>query len=193
MKYNIKRAEKCDAPVIARGIATALHIGEHDAAISLDNDDWTLWQQIFTELAARDDTQYSYRNTLKAVDDNGEILGLIITYDGALLHSLRVPFFETVKKIAGEDLSSIPDETSADEWYFDTLAVLPGFRHKGIGKALLQAALDEACTTGKPAGLLVDKNNPTARRLYESVGFEYVDDRPFADVMMDHMQARPKC
>lgn len=188
MDFNITPAQPQDAPIIARGIATALHIGEHDAAISLDNEEATTWNNIFTELAARPDTQYSYRNTLKAIDSDGNILGIIIGYDGAKLHQLREPFFETVERHTGQKLNHIADETSPDEWYLDSLAVWKEYRRQGIGEALLKAATEVAHRNGKPAGLLVDKGNPNARRLYEKAGFRYVGDRLFVEVMMDHMQ-----
>lgn len=188
MKYSIVPADKEDASIISRGIMTALHIGEPDAAITLENDHISSWTKIFTELAARDDSQYSYQNTLKAINDNGEVLGIIIGYNGARLRVLRESFFNTVLRVTGEDFSDIPDETSSDEWYLDSLAVWPEYRGQGIGEALLKAAVEKAHSERLPAGLLVDKGNPKARRLYEKVGFKYVDDRPFADVMMDHMQ-----
>lgn len=192
MFYNIVEAEKADAPSIARGIATALHIGEPDAAICFDTpDEAKTWQTIFTELAAVDDSQYSYRNTLKAIDNRGNILGIIIGYDGALLHKLRERFFDCVKKHTGIDMTGMPDETSPDEFYLDSLGVWPEYRRHGIGRALLEAAVNRAHNMGKPAGLLVDKNNPAARRLYEKAGFRYAGDRPFADVMMDHLVSEP--
>lgn len=187
MDYKIVAAEPQDAPEIAKGIITALHIGEPDAALSLDSKDTEIWLRIFTELAARPDTQYSYSNTFKAIDTDGNILGIIIGYDGASLHRLREPFFATVYEITGEDFSGIPDETDADEWYLDSLAVWKEYRNRGIGEALLRAATKHAIQNGKPAGLLVDKGNPLARRLYEKAGFRYVGDRQFADIMMDHL------
>lgn len=189
MFFEIQPARKEDAPVIARGIATALHIGENDAAVSLNGDEeWKVWNDIFTELAALDDTQYSYLNTLKAVDSDGNILGIIIGYDGARLHSLREQFFKVVNKHTGEDLTAIADETDPGEWYLDSLAVWKEHRGNGIGEALLREAIKKARESGKPAGLLVDKGNPKARKLYEKVGFHYVDDRLFIDVMMDHLR-----
>lgn len=189
MSFEIKPAAKEDAPIIAKGIATALHIGEEDAAISLATDEeWRTWNDIFTELAARDDSQYSYLNTLKAIDDKDDILGIIIGYDGARLHQLREAFFNAVKKHTGEDMSAIADETDPEEWYLDSLAVWKEHRGQGIGEALLREAVKKAREAGKPAGLLVDKGNPKARKLYEKVGFRYVDDRPFVDVIMDHMR-----
>lgn len=191
MEFSILPADKKDADMIARGIATALHIGEDDAAISFDSpDEFMLWQRIFTELAARDDTQYSYLNTLKAVDNEGNILGIIIGYDGADLYELRQQFIDAVKFHTGIDMTGMADETTPDEFYLDSLAVWPQFRGNGIGRALLKAAVERARSIGKPAGLLVDKSNPRARRLYESVGFKNAGDRPFVDKMMDHMTTK---
>ena len=61
-------------------------------------------------------------------------------------------------------------------------------RKQGIGAALLKATVEKARKIGKPAGLLVEKENHNARRLYESLGFRHVGERPFAYVMMDHLQ-----
>lgn len=55
-----------------------------------------------------------------------------------------------------------------------TIAVVPGARGRGIGRALLDALIDEAARAGVPAlSLSVEEDNP-ARRLYESCGFERV-------------------
>lgn len=191
MNYYIKDAEKVDAPEIASGITGALHIGEPDAAITMENDDIDRWLKIFTELAGREDTQYSYTNTLKAVDENGHILGIIIGYDGAKLKQLREPFFEAVMRHCGEDFSGIPDETSPDEWYLDSLWVRKEYRGKGIGSELLRAASKRAFEHHKPAGLLVAKDNFNARKLYDKIGFKYVGDRMFANELMDHLQLLP--
>ena len=82
------------------------------------------------------------------------------------------------------------DETDGSEFYLDTLAVLPEYRGRGIASALLKASIEKARKMGKPAGLLVDKDNTRARRLYESIGFEQIGERPFCYVMMDHLQCK---
>lgn len=186
--YRIVPAEKTDAGDIARGIATALHLGEPDAAIETSPEELTVWNRIFTELAEEDNSQYSYRNTYKAIDDEGKLLGIIISYDGAKLNELREAFFNKVEEVTGDRPGPFADETDESEWYLDSFAVWPEYRGLGIGRQLLEAAKKEARKAGKPAGLLVDKNNPKARKLYESVGFVYIGDRPFIDVMMDHLQ-----
>lgn len=145
-------------------------------------------ERLFTHLALLDDSQYSYRNALVAVNDDGEVAGVCIGYDGARLHELRLRFFEAAKIFLNRDMEGMADETSSDEFYLDTLAVLPHHRGKGIGSALLKASIEMAKKIGKPAGLLVDKTNPKAEALYRSLGFVHVDDRPFAGVLMSHMK-----
>jgi len=144
--------------------------------------------EMFAELAAREDTQYSYRNTLVATDDDGRAMGAIVCYDGARLEELRRPFLEAMKARFGVTFERLHDETDGGEFYLDSLAVLPEFRHRGVGEALLRAGVERARRAGKPAGLLVDKENVGARRLYEKIGFRAVGERYFCDMMMDHLQ-----
>ncbi len=59
-----------------------------------------------------------------------------------------------------------------DEVHINNLAVLPAFRRRGIGRALLQRILVEAAREGATRALLeVRRSNEEARRLYESIGF----------------------
>ena len=85
-------------------------------------------------------------------------------------------------------MEGVEDETDASEFYLDTLAVLSEYRGRGIASLLLKGAIGRAAACGKPAGLLVDKDNNRARKLYERVGFRQIGERPFCYVMMDHMQ-----
>ena len=83
------------------------------------------------------------------------------------------------------------DETGPDEYYLDSLGVLPAYRGAGIGGKLLAALRDKAFAEGhQKAGLLVDVENPEAERLYRSLGFERVEARELFGHRMWHMQAR---
>lgn len=188
--FSIIKADKTDAPLIAKAIAVALHMDDPDGGtVGFDNEEEKkVWNEIFTRLAAREDSQYSYRNTVKAITDKGETAGFLISYDGALLHELREAFFEEVKRATGNDMHGIADETEAGEWYLDSLAVWPQFRGRGIGKALLLEGIRKAREAGKPAALLVDKDNIDAEALYSRFGFKYKGEKPFAGTMMKHMQ-----
>lgn len=179
------------APLIGRAVTMA--IGD-ELTLQLAGDAHTAAdvEALFTSLARRDDTQYSYRNTLAAVDEvTGEVMGLVVGYDGAGLVAMRRVFFaeaaEQIGMVVEGDPDSIPGETSDDEFYLDTLAVFPAFRGRGVARALIGALRERAKKTGKPVGLLVDTGNHRARALYESVGFRQVGEREFAGELMDHM------
>ncbi|MCM1137256.1 MAG: GNAT family N-acetyltransferase [Duncaniella sp.] len=184
---KIINARKKDANLIARSIMAG--VGE-EICENLAGKDHTLAdvEALFTGLASREDTQYSYLNTVVAVNDNDDAVGACISYDGALLQQLREPFFDAARRYLDIDMSDVMDETEPEEVYIDTLAVLPEYRKQGIATALLNASIEKANKIGKPAGLLVEKENHRAHRLYESIGFRKVGERPFAYVMMDHMQ-----
>ena len=151
-------------------------------------------EDLFCALAARDDSQYSYRNALVAEEETGKPLGAVVGYDGARLDELRRVFIEEAGKRLGVPFNPVEmgDETSADEFYLDSLAVFPGSRGKGVGGKLLLALAERAHAAGKPAGLLCDKENVRAEALYTRLGFRYVGDRPFAGMLMRHLQLPPK-
>ena len=120
--------------------------------------------------------QYSYENTFVCEDADG-VIGFITGYDGGKFKALRQPFIEHLKENYGFN-RSIEDETSAGEFYLDTISISPDKQRLGIGTALIKAFMDHARSQGHTTiGLLVDKENPEARRLYERIGFELVEDK----------------
>ena len=65
------------------------------------------------------------------------------------------------------------------ECYMDNLAVDPSFRHKGVGRALLQALIDWAYEhEGVFLTLEVRPSNGIARHLYTAMGLREVGRRP---------------
>ena len=188
--FKIIDARKEDATLIARAVTMA--IGE-EICRDLAGSGHTPGdvEAMFAELAAMVDSQYSYRNAVVAIDDDGNVAGICIGYDGASLHSLRERFFEAYSRRFGRDMRGVTDETTPDEYYIDTLAVFPHYRGCGIGSDLLLAQAARGHAIGKPAGLLVDKANPKAEALYIRCGFTYAGERPFAGVVMNHLTLEP--
>ena len=188
-EYIIEPARMSDAPAIADAIIAAI---TPELCVELLGDDTHGIEDVhamFEALAKREDSQYSYRNALVARSAQGRPIGVLVRYDGAELYRLRKAFVEEHRQHIGEiNESIIPDETDASEIYLDTLAVLPECRGKGIASALIADAVKRAQPTGKPLGLLVDKHNANARRLYEKTGFRCVGERFFLNELMDHMQ-----
>ena len=65
------------------------------------------------------------------------------------------------------------------------------YRGQGIATQLLKATVQKAADMGLPAvGLLVDKGNPLAEKLYARVGFGYVDDNEWGGHPMRHLQMK---
>ena len=188
----INDAEQSDSPLIAEAIMEA--IGE-EICKNMAGENYTLEEvrTIFTELAEIENSQYSFRNSRVATDSAGHRMGVCVSYDGAQLIPLRRKFFEKARDVLGWDLSldeidTLPGETSDDEFYLDTLMVLPQYRRCGVGSALIADAAVKAKSKGKPLGLLVDPDNERAHNLYISLGFERKGIRRFAGVDMNHLQ-----
>ncbi|MDB5902573.1 MAG: family N-acetyltransferase [Betaproteobacteria bacterium] len=55
------------------------------------------------------------------------------------------------------------------------IAVLPAFRHAGIGGFLMRKLLDEGAATGRRVSIHVERQNP-AMRFYERLGFYPAED-----------------
>lgn len=186
MMILIKEATKKQSAEIARLIMMAM---TDDCCLYFCGDGYGLddFLKMMTILVGREDSQYSYRNTIVAMDDN-KVVGMAVSYDGGRLHELRRAFIKAAKEHIGKDHSGIDDETQEGELYLDSLAVLPEYRHQGIAKKLMMAAKDRANRQGFPVvGLLVDKGNPAAEALYTSVGFRYVNDRQWGGHSMKHL------
>lgn len=130
---------------------------------------------------------YSYENSLVALVDDKPV-GAIISYDGAKMEELRKPTFKMIKECSGLEPQLEP-ETQADEYYIDSVAVLPEYQGKGIGRILVKVAVERAFQKGfDKVGLLVDSSNPKAEQLYLELGFKRVNPTVLLGHEMWHMQ-----
>ena len=137
-----------------------------------------------------ENNQYSFQNC-HVVAEEGKILGAILAYDGAKLTELRKPILGYVHGHFNTQLV-VEDETQAGEYYIDSIGVLPDQQGKGIGAALLNFLINEqVCKNGQMVGLLVDKANPEAKRLYLKLGFESVGEKSLFGMSLEHLQLKP--
>ena len=186
MLIDIREATKEQAAEIANLIMMAM---TDDCCLYFCGDGYGLedFRTMMTMLVEREDSQYSYSNTLVAMDGD-RVVGISVSYDGSRLHELRRAFIDAAKAHIGKDHSGMDDETGAGELYLDSLAVLPDYRRQGIAKALLLATKERANQYGLPCvGLLVDKANPVGEALYTSVGFRYIADKRWGGHPMKHL------
>lgn len=181
MELIIKQASKNDAKTIAQAVSLGFgddmmhqYCGENGASI-------------MEALAGMEISQYSYHNALVAFV-NGVAAGAIVGYDGAMLQQLKKPTLSYIHQQTGTMLQ-ITDETQAGEFYLDTLAVFPAFRHQGIAKQLILASCENALVKGhQRVGLLVDVSNPQAEDLYHSLGFQRINLTTLFNHSLWHMQ-----
>ena len=141
---EILEATKSQAAEIARLIMTAM---TDDCCLYFCGEGYGLedFCRMMTMLVEREDSQYSYRNTLVAMDAE-RVVGISVSYDGGRLHELRRAFIEAAKEHIGKDHSGMDDETQAGELYLDSLTVLPEYRRQ---------ALPEICCWLPRNGLIV--------------------------------------
>lgn len=185
---EIQTAKKHQSDSIARLIMQAMN---YDCCRHFTGPDYTLddFERVMTSLVIAEDSQYSYRNTLAAINDDGKVCGICVSYDGGRLHELRKAFIKAMNDNFGRDFSGMADETSAGELYLDSLAVTEECRGKGIATELIKASIEKAKAMGLPAaGLLVDTGNPKAESLYRRIGFKHVGDNTWGGHSMKHLQ-----
>ena len=160
-KITIRKATPADARFIAENVLRALHIDETDDSHI----------EHLAGISRRGDTLYSWRNATIAEYD-GVPAGLMVSYDGAGYRRMRDITFPMIRIYVGDDYSSMDDEACAGEYYLDSLAVLPRFRHKGIASALIRELFRQRDEYGIPlATIAVDPGNENAYRLYLRNGF----------------------
>lgn len=181
---KIRKAKKEDAPVIAHLLLLAMRdivyqfIGE-------SNDEKT--NQFMLRFVSSESNQYSYENCWIGELD-GDIVAAVTLYDGARLHELRKPIFDFVTTELDKSFQP-EDETVAGEIYIDSFGVNPVYQGKGLGTKLLQFLIQEYVEKqGLTLGLLVDNDNPNAKRLYEKIGFRVVGEKTLVGHAMEHLQ-----
>ncbi len=137
----------------------------------------------------QENNQYSYEN-IWVLEMDGQIAGAIDVYDGGKLDELREPIIQYLNEKYNNEISP-EDETEAGEWYLDTLGVNPNFQGKGIGSSLINYIIENISSEkNKAVGLLVDLDNPNAKRLYERLGFQKIKDKPLVGKVLEHMQVK---
>ncbi|WP_300665519.1 GNAT family N-acetyltransferase [Fluviicola sp.] len=135
--------------------------------------------------------QYSYENCWIA-ESGGEIVGTAIVYDGARLNELREPVGNKVKNMFNREFNP-EDETQAGEYYIDCVGVSPNQQGKGIGTKIFQFLIEEYVEKrNETLGLLVDQDNPNAKKLYLKLGFEIAGEKTLAGKKMEHLQFKKK-
>ncbi len=184
---NIRPARPEDYKQVAPLIIQAM---EDLACAFANTEDPQMAIPLFEYFFQQKANQYSFEHTL-VYEETGKVLGSITFYDGALLPQYRKPFLAYIAEKYKVTSLVIEDETEPKEVYIDTLSVSPKHQGKGIGKQLLAAAISLAKNSGqKKIGLLVDLNNPNAKKLYSALGFRSVGEKQLGNSIYEHLQLK---
>ena len=133
--------------------------------------------------------QYSYENCW-VIEENQKVLGAALVYDGARLHELRTPFLKEIRAKYNPEFAP-EDETEAGEYYIDCLGVHPDYQGKGLGSSLLHFLIETfVMQQNKTLGLLVEKENPGAQKLYLKLGFQIKGEKRLAGKLLNHLQIK---
>lgn len=139
----------------------------------------------------KENNQYSYENCFVAEEDN-EILGVVNLYDGGSLIQLRQPVIDHVRTHFNPDFNP-EEETESGEFYIDSLGVNPKHQGKGIGSKLLRFLIEEFVhKNNQTLGLLVEEENPSAKKLYLKLGFQPVGEKTLVGKKLEHLQLSQK-
>lgn len=172
--YYIRDARPADAPFLAKGILAGMHFADFDDQLSDEVSD------IFKNLVVcegREDTLYTYRQT-RVAEVDGKLAGALLSYPGALYKELKENTFREFLPDLFARFGNDEPETDPGEYYLDSLAVHPDFRHMGIGSALLEDGIQIGLSKGfNRIALIADAKMPHLIRIYESMGFVPADQR----------------
>ena len=187
----IRKGRPEDASFIGKTITEAMG---HELCVGLAEGEEKLPNvlKLFTDLAASQTAQYSYKNTLVAVDEVNKRIGAIIGYDGVGLREMRKDFIAKANELLGwnitvEEADQWEPETNSNEIYLDSLYVIPEYRNRGIASSLIKAAIEKYRNIGKPFGLLVESHNIKAHKLYKELGFKEDGINNFCGEPMIHL------
>lgn len=143
--------------------------------------------QFIADMYSSKGNQYSFENTW-VVETNSQILAAGIVYNGADLQKLRTPIQKYIESKYGHPFQP-EDETQAGEYYIDCVGVHPLSQGKGIGSALFQFFIQEYVENqNQTLGLLVENNNPQAKKLYLKLGFKVINECTLTGKKMEHLQ-----
>ncbi|MEM7443739.1 MAG: GNAT family N-acetyltransferase [Pseudomonadota bacterium] len=126
--------------------------------------------------AGRETGSFSYTNAMMATVD-GKPVGMLLAYP------LGTPSAQDVAELDQTPPLFRPlvelEHQAPGSFYINALAVLPGWRDRGLGGVLLDAGIEQARAKGCTyLSVQAFSQNPDAIRLYQRHGYEIVDRRP---------------
>jgi len=142
-------------------------------------------ESVLAKLFVREANRFSYQ-FVDVAEMNGRVVGLLLAYSGREMESLKFPMARQLFVVCGLPgifrflRRGLPlmgvKEAEAEEYFINSLAVLPSFQGQGIGTHLLSWGDSKAKTLGlAKCSLTVEIGNRQASSLYEHLGYQIVE------------------
>ena len=130
----------------------------------------------YREFSDGDDGWRDYLERIADVEGRASRTTILVALDGdRIVGSATLELHDRVER--GDDPPLEPDEA-----HVRMLGVHPDARRRGVARALMHACLERARADGKTYMTLhTTQSMRDAQALYESLGFERLDDRVFPD------------
>lgn len=174
MKTIIRDACPSDAQFLAQCILAGMHFYDFN---NPNNGEVPGIMDSLIRCELREDTLYSYTRT-RVAEVDGQAAGSLLAYPGDLQSKLRNSMFKEFWPDIYLKYKDEVFECEPGDFYLDSLAVNPAFRHQGIGRALMEDGIQKGISLGyKKVTLLVDDQYPLLIKLYESIGFKIESQR----------------
>lgn len=162
-----------DAPAIARFIAMAE--AEMVPLLTGFDDAEKAGEKLAAWVASPTPNRYSYHNNL-VVEADGKPVASLISFAADAQRELDALLLEDLNR-RGVKLDKLFFEGAPGTYYLSTMGVDPEYRGRGYGSSLMAAAGEKARKLGfARLSLLVSKDKPRARALYERLGFAVSDE-----------------
>lgn len=130
---------------------------------------------------------YSYKNSFVAIIDE-KVVGVLVGYDGGVHQKLQQNLIESLRKDYNFN-DTLNPESEEGEFYIDAISVNPQYRGQKIGSQLISFAENDALKNQfKKIGLLVDEENPAAKRLYSRLGYNFTHTVNLDTHAYEHLQ-----
>jgi len=175
----IRDATPEDAPFLAKCIMAGMHFYDFETDIP-ENQDNPRNQDIYRNLVdceKREDYLYTYKQT-RVAEIDGVPVGSLLSYPGEIYKELRHKTFTELWPDLAEMDENSEQETGPGEYYLDSLAVVPAYRGRGVGRALMEDAIRKGRELGySRIALIADSSMPHLISLYESIGFTPAEHR----------------
>lgn len=164
---RIRSAVQEDIPFISRCVMAAAGIRD------MDNESDDTQSSVIRDICAMEHSLYNWNHARIAVDSQTDMpVGCLIGYDGKRYARAREMTFGYLEEHLGWKVKDTDMETCKGEYYIDSLAVIPEYRGKGIGRLLVEDAISEAREAGhNRLALIAEIEAPALQSYYYSMGF----------------------